>query len=104
MKSLFSLIRALRLQAACAATLALGSCAVQALSVDDSRHLLTRTGFGAAPHPGLDWTRWTRTETPVLVRTSAASTPRWSRASSAWRPIHSPKPGSPRCGFSWPNA
>lgn len=43
-------ITRLRLSAACAATLAFSSCAVQALSADDARHLLSRTGFGAAPH------------------------------------------------------
>jgi hypothetical protein len=48
-KSLFSLIRAVRLQAACATTLVLGSCAVQALSVDDACHPLTRTDFCGAP-------------------------------------------------------
>lgn len=50
MKSLFHLIRRLRLHTACATTLALGSCAVQALSVDEARHLQMRTAFGAAPH------------------------------------------------------
>jgi hypothetical protein len=50
MKSLFFLISTLRLKAACATTLVLGSCAVQALSLDHARSSLTRTRIGTAPH------------------------------------------------------
>jgi uncharacterized protein (DUF1800 family) len=35
---------------ACVAALALGTCAASGIGVDEARHLLARTGFGAAPH------------------------------------------------------
>lgn len=74
MQSLFSLIRTLRLQAACATTLALGSCAVQAVSVDDARHLITRTGFGAAPHEIRERLPLTREHAVDRLRPAASPT------------------------------
>lgn len=75
MKSLFPVIRTLRLQVACATTLTLGSCAVQALSVDEARHQLTRTAFGAASHES----RESAIQVPIC-RTS--SHPRSGRAAT----------------------
>lgn len=55
--------------------LALASLSSQALSVDDARHLLTRTGFGAAPHELREMLPLTREQAVQRVMASLDARP-----------------------------